>query len=127
MLNHHAMRLQAKRVGLFFVSIITIVGCASTNVMKLSEAEYEAKDENCSLQVFEQKPKQKYEEIAVVKASHDDAIFSSDGEEAILPDLKRKACLQGADAIILKDAHMGSNWSANSHHAEASATAIKFL
>ena len=79
----------------FLVSFtLFLTGCISIYTTKLKS--YPAKSEQCKIDVFRHKiPDKKFEEIA---------FLSNNGLVVdllrVLPDLKKKACLAGGDAII---------------------------
>ena len=120
---------QNEKNKILSIGFLILSGCASTNIVKLSDKSYPAKPKDCAIKVFTQVSSSlKYEELALLSARSGGNIFSSDSVEAIIPDLKQQACQMGADAIILRDAKEGGmNWAGPKTRAEASATAIKIL
>lgn len=89
--------------NLLFVLIISefIVGCGiSTNFIQTGKT-YNVKSKDCSIEVFNSKtPERKFEELGILesKGNYGHATF-----EDVLPNLKEKACLNGGDAIIIKN------------------------
>ena len=76
-----------------------LTGClTAVHTTKLKS--YPAKSEKCKIDVFRHKtPDKKFEEIAFLSKS---GIFLT------LPELKKKACLVGGDAIIFSKQTIGS-------------------
>jgi hypothetical protein len=111
---------------LFILGVLAFSGCASTKVVQLGAAQ-PAKPENCEIQILTQPPKKDFEEVCLLTARGGQSIFESKSVEGLLPDLKKKACACGADAIIMKNAKEGGyNFAGPADRAEASVTAIKF-
>lgn len=71
-----------------------LIGCVSVHTTKLKS--HPAKSEQCKIDVFKNKiPDKKFEEIAFL--SNSGLVVNL---FRVLPDLKKKACLAGGDAII---------------------------
>ena len=79
-----------------FPHLYLLTGCVSISTVKLSSKSYPAKSENCVLEVITQRPDKKFKELILLEV---------DGEgnrlKHLMPDIKKKACLAGGDAIIL--------------------------
>ena len=107
-------------------AFLFLTGCATTNVTKLKT--YKPKPENCKIRIFSQKPERKFEEIALLNARGGQSIFEGKTVNSLLPDLKKKACLAGGDAIIIKSSKDGGYNSAGpADRASVNASVIKFL
>ena len=108
------------------ILILILTGCATTSVTKLKS--YKPKSENCKIEFFSQKPNRDFEEIALLHARGGQSIFEGKSVNSLLPDLKKKACTAGGDAIIITNSKEGGfNIKGPSDRAIVSATVIKFM
>lgn len=81
------------------LAIMILGGCATAKFIKTGPA-YEAKPDDCDIEVFSSKnPDREYEELGILEG---EGSFGGDSMELILPKMKREACRAGGDAIILK-------------------------
>ena len=95
-------------VVLCSLSVAYIVsGCASTDVTRLGERSMPSR--NCSIKVLAENPRdQKYEEVCLLTSARGgQSVFEEKTVEALLPDMKKEACVCGADAIVLKNSKAG--------------------
>ena len=104
------------------VSLMSLFGCATANVTRLSKNVYPPKPDNCDITVLGDPPTdKKYEELGIV-------IGGSGGINlnTVLPPMKAKACELGADALVIKnvsDADSGKYGASEN----ATAVAIKYI
>ena len=99
------------------VFVLLLSGCVATSVTQLKS--YRPKSENCSIEVFTQKPDRKFEEIALLSG------MTGWGTQLMLSQLKKKACLAGGDAMIIT--HFGLEGVGDGAVPSTSATVIKFI
>jgi hypothetical protein len=80
---------------------IFIFGCGtSTKFIKTGKL-INAKSNDCYIEVFNSKiPERKYEELGILESEGN---YGYDNLEDVLPELKKKACSNGGDAIIIKN------------------------
>jgi hypothetical protein len=75
------------------------VGCVSVDYVRISDAEVAPKPSNCKIEIFSTKvPARDYVELGILEGKGS-ASSASLGD--VLPEMKRKACEVGGDAIIL--------------------------
>ena len=109
-------------------STLFVAGCASTQAIKISSKSYSAKSENCKIDVLTQKPNKAFEEIALLNAKQEISGFTRPITNAfrLLPDIKKKACLAGGDAIIIISFKDGEFIGAGYNGSSIQATVIKY-
>lgn len=117
-----------KKLVSLSASLLLAVSCASTNVVKLNGKSYPAKPENCEIEILSQTPSKKFEEIAMLNARGGQSMMEGKSVQDLIPDMKKKACLQGGDAIVIKDSKEGGyNFGGPADRAQANATVIKYI
>lgn len=106
-----------------------VTGCASTTVTKLKEKDYPSKTSNCKIRVIEDFPRSPaYEELAVIEGRAGQTAFHGQRLDDLLPDMMKRACELGADALVLKSTTESSYHEMYSGKlGEASGVAIKFV
>ena len=110
----------------FLIFTLFLIGCVSTNVTNLKS--YPSKVENCKIEVLTQKPDKKFEEIALLNSRGGQSVFEGKSVNSLLPNLKKKACLAGGDAIIITSSKEGGyNFVGPADRASVSATVIKYI
>ena len=106
-----------KNMGIYMRYVIAflllLTGCTSISTVELSSKSYPAKPENCTIELITQKPDKKFKELILLD------IESVNHLPDLMPDIKKRACLAGGDAIIIKSS---KNMSTSIIHA----TVIKF-
>ncbi len=109
--------------------IIIFGGCATTSTTQLGGDSSVSKPEDCEIQVFTVEPKDRqFEELCLVSARGGQSIFEGKSVADLIPQMKKKACACGADAIIIRTSKEGGyNFGGAADRAEASATAIRFI
>jgi hypothetical protein len=82
---------------------LAVAGCSSqkdpptVEVTQLAPYEHAAKPPDCSMPILETMPLTNYEQVAIVEAWAD---LKSQPDQ-VLPELQRKACETGADALVV--------------------------
>jgi len=97
------------RTALVIALASAIGGCASTlgNRQAIGDAR-PAKGPDCRIDVYEAEPTRPYVKISRVDAHVEITHFISPSLDDALPELKRQACLSGADALMdLKESSSG--------------------
>lgn len=87
-------------IAVFLALLLT--SCATTQGRNVSLGQtYPSRPENCSVVVYKNiVPQQAFERIARLDVHIERTHFSQSDFESALPELKKQACLSGADAII---------------------------
>ena len=117
-------------VYIVFIAVaFAMTGCASTKVTKLKEKEYPSKNSSCKIRVIDDFPRSPaYEELAVIEGKAGQTAFHGQRLDDLLPDMMKKACELGADALVLKSTTESSYHEMYSGKlGEASGVAIKFV
>ena len=86
---------QMKNIILF---LLFITGCTSISTVKLSSKSYPAKSETCTIEVTTQKPDKKFKELLLLEIN---GSWRKNNLQELMPDIKKRACLAGGDAIII--------------------------
>ena len=116
-------------------SILFVAGCASTSpiqVVKINSKSYPPKSKNCKIDVLTQKPDEAFEKITLLNAKQEINAFISMFKRprtnafSLLPDIKKKACLAGGDAIIIISFKDGEFIDAGYNGSSVQATLIKY-
>lgn len=104
-------------------------GCVTTNTTTVTKLKsYPAKSENCKMDIFTQKPGKRFKEIALLHVIGGNSEFKLHSVHSLFPDLKKKACLVGGDAIIIINFKEGSiAGPENIERASIRATVIKYM
>ena len=66
----------------------------------LGDLHPEPRPANCAIEVLHDAPSRSFVRVARVYAHRESTFFVQPGEADSLPDLKKEACLAGADAIM---------------------------
>jgi hypothetical protein len=92
-----------------FIAFTVLLSCGGTAKVTFRPSEapkYPAKDPTCEIEVLDEKPSSKYVELGIINYHHEQHRMS-DGElelDVALPEIKKRACQVGADAIM--DVHV---------------------
>lgn len=83
------------------IYIITITwGCGTSTKFIQTGPSVTAKPNNCNIEIYNSKiPDRKYTELGVIES---EGKYGYDSFEKVLPELKKEACKNGGDAIIIK-------------------------
>lgn len=116
-------------LSLSIVSSMLLIGCAGATITPLKDYQYKPKAEDCAVEIYNDPPKdKKYEELAVVTAKGGQTIFEGSDLATMLPDMKKKVCAMGGDALILKSVNEGgAKFFGPKDAGQASGVIIKFL
>ena len=92
------LRDRRVRAIALIVSVAAVAGCASAKFIPTREA-FQAKPENCAMEIFSSRvPDRAYEEIGIIEGK---GMLGAESLEDVLPEMIKKACLAGGDALIL--------------------------
>ena len=123
--------MAAKRAELVLVCVVGLVlgACASKARIGFvpSGPSYQARQGSCDIEVFmESKPDRPYEELGTINY-HDERHRTAAGGlniETVLPEIRRRACEVGADALV--NVHVTDERRLEWAMFHVSATAIRF-
>jgi hypothetical protein len=86
---------------------------------------YPSRPEDCEVEVYKtEKPNREFIKISRLDAHKEKTHFIGSSLEGVLPELKKQACLSGADAII--DILERSSWVGETRVYHVTATGIKY-
>jgi hypothetical protein len=117
-----------RRVGVFAVCgvVLLAAGCATTQSrFAWLDKQYPARAETCDLEIFRTgQPARHFVRISRLDVHLEKTHFIGSGFDDALPDLKRQACLSGADAVIEINETTSSHAETRIYH--VTATGIRF-
>jgi hypothetical protein len=95
------MRLAVHLLGMVLMGLLT-TSCATTQSRyRMLGQPYPSRTEECQIEVFRTGgPSRAYVQISRIDVHLEKTHFISSSLESTLPELKRQACLSGADAIM---------------------------
>jgi len=91
------------RVGLAACLAMAVTACSSqkdpltVEVTQIAPYEHAAKPPDCNMPILDSLPLTNYEQVAIVEAWAD----LKDQPDEVMPELQRKACETGADALVV--------------------------
>jgi hypothetical protein len=112
-------------IGILLIGLLT-TSCATTQsrYVMLGQS-YPARAEDCDLEVLRNgNPDKEFIKISRVDVHMEKTHFIQSGLESALPELKKQACLSGADAIIEIQERSSSHIETQIYH--VTATGIKY-
>lgn len=121
------VRRRATLASLGFFLGPLLISCATTQSRNVALGKtYSPRAENCSIAVHKDTlPQQAFERISRLDVHIERTHFSQSDFESALPELKRQACLSGADAIIeIQERSSSFRFENRAYH--VTATGIKF-
>ena len=119
------MRQGIYPVGILLVSLL-MVSCATTQSRHVLLGQtYPARAEDCRIEIFKGGgPSREFIKISRLDVHIEKTHFIQSGFETALPELKKQACLSGADAMIDVQEQFSSHMETRIYH--VTATGIKY-
>ena len=108
------------QIGILFICFLT-TSCATTQSRYVMlDHPYPARAEDCNIEVFRNgNPDKEFMKISRLDVHMEKTHFIQSGLGSALPELKKQACLSGADGIIEVQEHSSGYIETNMYHVTA--------
>jgi len=110
----------ANKILKLFLGLVVTTSCTTTQSRySVIEAPYPAKSESCPVDVLTGAPKKQFIKISKLDVHLEKTHFIGSSLEDALPDIKKQACLSGADAVIDLEERTSSVGETQVYHVKA--------